>query len=558
MTIASEITALQTNLQAAKDAVIAKGGTVGDTGLAGLAAEIQTIPNGGGSNEPSNGGHITGYDNTTGVITGDGFGTTAGTVYLLDRNTNSYVAQPTSSWSDTSITLTNTIDTSSIEGTTSLSVVDSKGQWATKWLITGGIAVAGWGKVYVQDPATRVIRSIALSSQSDFNQLFSSDANKPSEKSTINGDAFYRDEIVGFQFGADTTAGALNRGSSYCFLSYATNLNQPFVMPSTIDSISGRFGYYWSNFNQPLVISENVTVVPDYFLACMWSFNQPTDLSHIVTIGNYCLQESTAFDQDIDLSSATTIGNSFLAGYIYQTYIHVINTFNGDIKLSDSLTSIGTNFLANNARFNREIKFPASLSSIGNYFLYECDALNKPVDLSSTAITQIPNYFMSYCSAFDSQLTLPNVTSIGNYFLYYGYRFNKALSIPSTVTTIGDYFMAVCDAFNHPFIVPEGVTTIGTNFLSMDYALNNKVTLPSTLTSVGNSLLYNSCSVDSVEINTTTVPSSNTGNMLATIYYSSKMYDKGITLTGTGATAWKAGLANKTSSPYRKLIDGTV
>ena len=47
MTIASEITDLQNNLAAAKAAVTAKGGTVGDTGLAGLASEIASIPSGG-------------------------------------------------------------------------------------------------------------------------------------------------------------------------------------------------------------------------------------------------------------------------------------------------------------------------------------------------------------------------------------------------------------------------------------------------------------------------------------------------------------------------------
>lgn len=48
MSIASEITDLQTNLQAAKTAVTTKGGTVSDTGLAGLASEIASIPSGGG------------------------------------------------------------------------------------------------------------------------------------------------------------------------------------------------------------------------------------------------------------------------------------------------------------------------------------------------------------------------------------------------------------------------------------------------------------------------------------------------------------------------------
>lgn len=48
MSIASEIQDLNTNLTAAKNAVTAKGGTVGDTGLAGLATEIASIPSGGG------------------------------------------------------------------------------------------------------------------------------------------------------------------------------------------------------------------------------------------------------------------------------------------------------------------------------------------------------------------------------------------------------------------------------------------------------------------------------------------------------------------------------
>lgn len=50
MSIASEITALNANLTAAKDAVVTKGGTVGDTGLAGLAAEIASIPSGSSAN----------------------------------------------------------------------------------------------------------------------------------------------------------------------------------------------------------------------------------------------------------------------------------------------------------------------------------------------------------------------------------------------------------------------------------------------------------------------------------------------------------------------------
>lgn len=62
MSIATEIQALNTNLTSAKNAVTAKGGTVGDTGLAGLADEIATIPSGGdGINREVNENGVYGY-----------------------------------------------------------------------------------------------------------------------------------------------------------------------------------------------------------------------------------------------------------------------------------------------------------------------------------------------------------------------------------------------------------------------------------------------------------------------------------------------------------------
>lgn len=48
MTIASEINDLKTNLASAKEAIEAAGGTVSNTGLAGLTASIESIPSGGG------------------------------------------------------------------------------------------------------------------------------------------------------------------------------------------------------------------------------------------------------------------------------------------------------------------------------------------------------------------------------------------------------------------------------------------------------------------------------------------------------------------------------
>lgn len=53
MAIADTILELNDALQDAKDAITTAGGTVGDTGLTGLATEIATIPSGGGGADPT-------------------------------------------------------------------------------------------------------------------------------------------------------------------------------------------------------------------------------------------------------------------------------------------------------------------------------------------------------------------------------------------------------------------------------------------------------------------------------------------------------------------------
>ena len=49
MAISDTIAAMSAALEDAKDAVEARGGVVGNTGLAGLASEIASIPSSGGN-----------------------------------------------------------------------------------------------------------------------------------------------------------------------------------------------------------------------------------------------------------------------------------------------------------------------------------------------------------------------------------------------------------------------------------------------------------------------------------------------------------------------------
>jgi hypothetical protein len=57
-------------------------------------------------------------------------------------------------------------------------------------------------------------------------------------------------------------------------------------------------------------------------------------------------------------------------------------------------------------------------------------------------------------------------------------------------------------------------------------------------------------------VNTTTSPTDTYS--LATNNRVAKVYVKGVTVTGTGASTWITKLPNRTGGPYRKLIDGTA
>lgn len=519
MTIASEIQDLNTNLQSAKAAVTAKGGTVGDTGLAGLASEIASIPAGGGGDEPGGGATITGYDAATGVISGTGFGTTAGTVYMLDRNTHTYVAQPASSWSDTSITLTTPINLSVIEGDTSIVAVLNDGTWSTKWLITGGIAVTGYVKAYVKNPGTGVVRTVAVGT-AEWSQ-FASTGNDFSKRLTSNGDTFYSDEVVGIQFGTSFNASSFSERT----LGYFTNLNQPLTIPRTVTSIGAYFLANCCAFNQPLTIPNTVTSIGTYFLSTCYSFNQPLTIPNTVTsIEANFLNTCYSFNQPLTISNtATSIGDSFLSG---------CSSFDQPLTIPNTVTSIGTNFLYNCYSFNQPMTSPNTVTSIGNHFLSGCRSLNRPLTISGTA------------------------ASIGNNFLYNCYSFNQPLTIPDTVTSIGNNFLSGCSSFNQPLTIPNAVTSIGTYFLANCHSFNQSLTIPNTVTSIGTYFLSYCHAFSSLTVNTTASPTDT--NSLSTNNQVAKIYVKGVTVRGTGASTWITKLPNRTSNPFRKLINGTA
>ena len=497
----------------------------------------EKVANGGGQVEPTTSEvTITEYDNTSKTISGSGFGAETGVVYLLDRDSNSYVSLPVASWKNDTIVLSSAIDLTQIEGNTSLHIVTNDGKWSNKVLIEGSLPVSGWGKVYLQKSNSQCV-GITLQTQAEFNYLKASTSNAFVQPFTLNDVTYYGDEIVGFQFGESMTLTSL---PNY-FLSQCVRLNQPIVVPETVTTIGTYFLHTALNFNQVLKIPA--VNLGESCLTGLQTFNQPLDLSQITSLGQLSLQNLYVFNQEFKLSSTiTTIpSNTFVNWY----------AFNQDLDLSNiKIFNTGTFKFFNS--FNKPIVFNSEVTALPNDFMADWRKFNQPLDLKN--ITTIGHYFLNNAYEFDSLINMPKVTSIGNNVLYNAYVFNQPLDV-SNVTSFGSYFLSNCRLFNQPLNLASAVS-ISTYFLAACFCFKSSLVLPSSITSIASGFCQNTNTIDSITVECDAHPTDN--NSLSVSTSTAPSYIRGLTVYGSKASTWMAGLPNRTSSPYRKLIDGTA
>lgn len=518
---------------------------------------------------------ITGYDTTNGVISGVNFGSIAGTVYLLNRDTHTYSSVSVAGWGKDEIVLSNPIDLSTIEGTTCFFIRTSKGANSNKYLVTGNIAVAGWGIIYYQNPKTLAVSKFYMNASGEMDYLVGTSSYNYfyGKAVAMATEMVHTSHIVGVQFGTSVSGYTI---PAY-FLNGLINLDQPVVLTSgmTLNNSSSYFMYNCRSFNSPLVLlGTNKIRFGNYFMGKCYSFNQPLDLSKITYwTQTYFLWNCWGFNNDLKLatglnSSSRSFGANFMNNCV---------SFNQPITLPTNVNQITNGFMYGAASFNQPIVFPNSIAAIGTHFLANCYAFNQPIDLSACSFTSVGNYFLYMAKAFNSTLKLPTAcTSLGNYFLagmtgtssavytnmLYGCSFNQPLDT-SKIKTFGSYFMANQLAFNQSISLAS-CTTIGTFFMQNCTSFAQPMTVPSTVTSIAASFMLNIIPARVMTIETTTVPA-NTALTITSITSTAAptlldgsvpAVSEGITLYGTQRSGWLNGLPNSSSSPWRNLIDG--
>lgn len=178
------------------------------------------------------------------------------------------------------------------------------------------------------------------------------------------------------------------------------------------------------------------------------------------------------------------------------------------------------------------------------------------VDLGTHAGYAPPN-FLDHCSK------LTTITGVDN-LIYVEYGFlSSCTSLDcelnfAELLHCGDNFLNNCSSLNHAVYIPE-LRYLSNLFMANCRSYAQTLTLndnfPSSLIGTAYNFMNKCDNFTNLVCNAPCLAGGN--GSLATTDNTKPMYVDGVTLTGTYANDWKTALADRTSSPYRKLILGS-
>lgn len=415
MSIATEIEDLQTNLEAAKDAVEAKGGTVGDTGLAGLADEIATIPSGGSFSCKTDYGRLwyAPFETTVETRYTEGCVVTINSgKFMQYLNTNPIrdmgrpEKQANFDYDSGGQTWQSWDFETPVAGLTSEQLAEQLGIMAT---VNAG---AEWAMFEIQVVQSQIVGADwvnedltsagwqSMQGQSEYDTTYNIDvAEIPA--------AFARR----FEFGTiPTTVGSvLNRqgsglaelgqfpgnltGSFSLSLGLLGSFNSPLIFPSGIYDVvlDGNSGSS-ATFNSPVMFLPDSTTssasTRRFIIRNLSAFNSPFYVNENTKYLE--LSNLSSFNQKIDLPSSLT-----------DLTISGLSSFNQKIFIPSSLTSLTLSALSS---FNQDFSLPQGMAyhSIQRYFMNNCDNFVGTIDVGNLRPDTV---FMSSYPDFDNFYT---------------------------------------------------------------------------------------------------------------------------------------------------------
>ena len=435
MSLAQEIQDLQTNVEALKQAIIDKGGTVGDTGLAGCVTAVEELPEGGSSDCPvprTQYGAVLVYpDVVTQWGESDEGGMGGWNVELVSINQaklNAFEAEyparyeewmggKTMNWHYQELW-----DDETGESTGEYAWVywwenEETGESGEVALLQDELyEVTGinmhledpeepWGDIQIVQTVVGTGKPYWIENTEEEYEMFGGG----SPEYTVGGETFLKGQIKGFAFGTENTE----------------------TVPRFFRNVSS---FTTVNFDH----AEKLCSIGSYFLShtsvnssfdssYLYEFHKDTDPAWEINI-DYCFMNDCAkLDKPMDFSHAT-VGSDLLSA---------CTRFNSRVVTPATISSY---FLANCTKFNAPLEFPeGKLIVIQDDVLDGCHAFNQPLELNS--VYEIGNSFMGNCPGFEQEIIIPSgIHSIGtNFCAWCGGGYTIVADAPASVISASDY-----------------------------------------------------------------------------------------------------------------------
>ena len=268
---------------------------------------------------------------------------------------------------------------------------------------------------------------------------------------------------------------------------------QSITIPSSVTSIAS-YAFNACYSLQSITIPSSVTSIGDDAFNNCYSLQSITIPNKVTSIGNNAFRTCYSLQSITIPSSVTSIGN---------------NAFNGcpslqSITIPSSVTSIAS-YAFSNCYSLHSITIPSSVTNIKDNAFYACSSLRSITIPSS--VTSIEASAFSTCYSLQS-ITIPSsVTSIAPY-IFSSCPSLRSITIPSGVTSIEDFAFSSCSSLQS-ITIPSSVTSIGASAFYACSSLQS-ITIPSSVTSIGASAFYGCYSLSSVTLFPTTPPTSGT------------------------------------------------
>lgn len=289
------------------------------------------------------------------------------------------------------------------------------------------------------------------------------------------------------------------------FLS-CSGFNGELILPNSLKTIGAYAFKEDSGLIGDLVIPAGVTAIEDSaFYKCGFS-GDLTLPEGLVTLGNYGFY-NCGFTGDLVIpGSLKVIGASAFSGFGKDSgtlticggveeignYAFSGSRLTGDLVIPDTVKKIGNNAFSNGT-FNGTLRLSASLTSLGDSAFFGCKNLRGDLILPDS-LTVIP-YYAFYNCGFTGRLQLPKgLKQIVERAFEECSGLTGTLELPDTLTTIGYRAFYSCSGLTGDLTIPASVkNNLGASTFERCSGFNGILTLPESMTAIPQSA-FSGCS----------------------------------------------------------------